>query len=140
MDMSYFDGSGNKSFRIAVSSLKLVFRILILVLIIMLIVFGAKKLYALGYEAFSAKPAAESMDKGISRTVVITGNMSVKDIGRLLIDEGLIDESVEAFIIQAHVYGYADSIVPVPYVLNSSMSVSEMLEFMSQPEEDEEEE
>ena len=38
MDMSYFDGSGNKSFRIAVSSLKLVFRILILILIILLIV------------------------------------------------------------------------------------------------------
>lgn len=138
MDMSYFDGSNNKSYRMAVSGLKLVFRILLMVLIIVLIIFGARKLYALGYEAFSARPVAESPDEGENITVVITKDMSVREIGELLIEEGLIDESIEAFLIQANVYGYAHSIVPKPYVLNTSMSVSEMLEFMSRTEEDEE--
>lgn len=140
MDTSYFDGNRNKGYQIALSGLRIVFRILILVLIVVLIFFGAKKIYALGYESFSAKPVADSEDKGENKTIVITKDMSVREIGELLIEEGLIDESVEAFIIQANVYGYAHSIVPKPYVLNTAMSVSEMLEFMSQPEEDEEEE
>ena len=139
MDTSYFDGKQNKGYRIALSGLRIVIRILILVLIVVLIYFGAKKLFALGYEAFSAKPVAESADRGENKTVVITKNMSIREIGELLIEEGLIDESIEAFIIQANVYGYAHSIVPKPYVLNTSMTVSEMLEFMSQTEEDEEE-
>lgn len=139
MDMSYFDDNRNKGYKIALTGLKLAFRILVLILIVLLIIFGAKKIYALGYEAFSAKPIAESQDQGENIAVAISDEMSVKEIGEELIKAGLIDESPSAFVIQAYVYGYAHSIVPGVYVMNTSMTVSEMLDFMSQTEEDEEE-
>ena len=64
MDMSYYDDNRKKGYRIAVSGLKLVIRILLLILIVVLIVIGGRKLYALGYEAFSARPIAENAAEG----------------------------------------------------------------------------
>ncbi len=140
MDMSYFDRSRRgKGVRIALTGMGIAIRILLLVLIIFAIVFFARKIYDLGYEAFSAKPAA-SQDEGTNIAIVVTKKMTLRDIAKQMIDAGLIDESEEAFIIQANVYGYADSIVPGAHVLNTSMTVEEMLAAMSPSEEEEEEE
>lgn len=137
MDMSYFDKE-NKGYRIALSGLKIVFRVLVLVCAVIAIIFVAQKIYDLGYEAFSVRPVAESESEGRDVTVVITKKMTLREIGALLNDKGLIDESEEAFLLQAYTYGYANAIIPGPYVLNTSMTVEEMLSILSTPEEEEE--
>ena len=136
MNMSFFDHNGNKGMQIALAFVRWGLRILLIVLIIMGIVYVSKKLYALGYETFSVRPVAESAEEGKDVTVVITKKMTMKDVGALLIEAGLIEESEEAFLIQAKVYGYEDKLIPGPYVLNTSMSVDEMLEIMSTPKEE----
>lgn len=139
MRMSEFDHEENKGLHLAFAFIRLALRILLIVLVIIGIIYFSRKFYSLGYETFSAKPLAESEEEGRDVTVVITKSMSLKDIGKLLNDAGLIDESEEAFEIQARVYGFADSMIPGPYVLNTSMTVEEMMEFMSTPKEETEE-
>ena len=139
MRMSEFDHDENKGLRMAFGFIGLALRILLIVLIVMGIIYFSRKFYSLGYETFSVKPLAETAEEGKDVTVVITKSMSLKDIWSLLNEAGLIDESEEAFEIQARAYGYADSLIPGPYVLNTSMTVEEMLEFMSTPKEETEE-
>lgn len=126
----------NRGFQIALAFVKLFLRILVLVLVVMAVIYVGKKIYALGYEAFSAKPPAITEGESRDVTVVITKDMELKDIAELLNENGLIRESEEAFLIQANAYGYADKIVPGPYVLNTSMTVEELLEAMSPSEEE----
>ncbi len=140
MDMSYFDHDQNKGLKIAITSLKTIVRILVLIFVVLAIIYIARKVYNLGYESFAAKPVAENEEEAEEVTVVITKNMTLREIADLLNEKGLIDESEEAFVIQANAYGYAKTINPGPYVLNTSMTVEEMLEFMSRTEEEEEEE
>ena len=137
MEMPYPESNKNKGYKIALASVKLFLRILVLVLVVLAIIYFAKKLYSLGYEAFSAKPAADSEAEAKDVTVVITKDMELSDIAALLNENGLINESEEAFLIQARAYGYADSIIPGPYVLNTSMTVEQMLAAMSATEEEE---
>lgn len=134
-----FDSDEKSGYRFALAGVKLFLRLLILVFAVLAIIYVGKKLYALGYEAFSAKPAAENESESTEVTVVITKNMELKDIADLLNEKGLIDESEEAFLIQANAYGYADSIVPGPYVLNTSMTVEEILSTLSPVEEEDDE-
>lgn len=141
MDGSFYENENkDKGFRIAITSLKTVVRILIMIFIVLAIIYAARRIYKLGYEAFSVRPVAENADEGKDVTVVIKRNMSLREIAELLNENGLIDESEIAFVIQANAYGYAKTIKPGPYVLNTSMSVQEMLEFMSKTDEEEEEE
>lgn len=133
-----YDNEENKGYRFALAGVKLFLRLLVLVLVIFAVAYVGKKLYALGYEAFSAKPAAENESESTEVTVVITKNMELKDIAALLNEKGLIRESEEAFLIQARAYGYAE-IVPGPYVLNTSMTVEQILTAMSPSEEEDDE-
>ena len=139
MAMPFYENQKNRGYRTALAGVKLFVRILVLILIIIAVIYAAKKIYALGYEAFSAVPAAKTESEAKDVTVVVTRNMELADIYTLLSENGLIDESKEAFEVQARVYGYAKSIVPGPYVLNTSMTVEEILAAMSPSEEEDDE-
>ena len=140
MDGPLMENEKDKGFRIAMTSLGTVVRILILIFVILAIIYAARRIYNLGYDTFSVKPVAGNPEEGENVTIVVKRNMSLRELAELLNENGLIDESEESFIIQANAYGYAKTIKPGPYVLNTSMSVQDMLEFMSKTEEEEEEE
>ncbi len=121
---------GNKGYTRAINALMAVVRLLVYVLIIVLLIFGGRKVYDLGYEAFSTQTPNPGKEVKEVR-ITISKELSISDIGGKLKDAGLIDESVAAFVIQAYAYGYARDILPGTYVLNTSMTVEEMLIAMS---------
>ena len=120
----------NRSYTKAINALTAMVRLLAYVLIVVLVIFGGRKVYELGYEAFSTQTVDPWKEVKEVR-ITISKELSVSDIGNKLKDAGLIDESVAAFVIQAYAYGYARDILPGTYVLNTSMTVEEMLIVMS---------
>ena len=120
----------NRSYTKAINALTVMVRLLAYVLIVVLVIFGGRKVYELGYEAFSTQTVDPWKEVKEVR-ITISKELSVSDIGNKLKDAGLIDESVAAFVIQAYAYGYARDILPGTYVLNTSMTVEEMLIVMS---------
>ena len=120
----------NRSYTKAINALTAMVRLLAYVLIVVLVIFGGRKVYELGSEAFSTQTVDPWKEVKEVR-ITISKELSVSDIGNKLKDAGLIDESVAAFVIQAYAYGYANDILPGTYVLNTSMTVEEMLIVMS---------
>ncbi len=110
--------------------------ILVIVLVVLFVVFLSQRAYSLGYETVSYKPTV-SESEAVTKTVTITEDMSASDIGHLLIDEGLIDESIEAFLMQDTLSGLHGEYVPGTYELDSSMSVNDILQIICTPPEDE---
>ncbi len=101
-------------------------KVLIAVLIVVIVIFLAKTAYSLGYEVSSYEPEQNENAEDIA--VLITADMSVEDVGKLLIEKGVINESLQAFLIQESLSEYHDQIVPKAYLLNSNMTVDEILE------------
>lgn len=124
------DNQESKGYVIAMTGLKAVIRILLLVLVALFVIAAARKVYHIGYEAFSTKAVSKDADDAIKATVSITRDMSVSDIANKLNELGLIKMSEEAFRIEAAAYGYKD-FIPGHYQLNSSMSPDEMMEIMT---------
>ena len=110
--------------------------VLAAILVIFLIIFLAQRAYSLGYETASYKPVdSESQAREI--TVTINSQMSASDIGKMLIEEGLVDESLPAFLLQDILSGLHGEYVPGTYTLNTSQSVDEILQVICTPPEDE---
>ena len=75
-------------YRLALGGIKGVVRILVIIALIMILVYLGKQAYSLGYEIFDEK-AVDSGD-GRAVTVTITDDMSVRQIGKLLISNGTL--------------------------------------------------
>ena len=136
--MSRFENKHSRSYNLAVSGAKYLVRILLIVVFAVLIIVAGRKLYSIGYEAFSTGAVDEK--DGVDVTVKIDADMTPVQLAERLRSSGLITESNGAFILQEYIYGYNNKIIPGEYVLNTTMTVDEMLEIMSTPAEEEEQE
>lgn len=116
-------------YRIILAGIQGILRILVYILLAVLLVYLGKQAYSIGYQVVDTSPVAK--ENGVDITVVITDDMSVMDIGKLLRDWGLIDEDPISFLIQETVSEYHNKILPGTYVLNTGMTIDKMLETMS---------
>lgn len=92
-------------------------------------------MYNYGFRIF----AEEAVDRkpGIDVNVAIVEGKSVKEIGKLLEEKGLI-KSGSLFVWQVKFSEYADDLKPGQYTLNTSMTPYEMMAVMSAEEEEDE--
>ncbi len=119
----------DRGYRMVLTGFQGVIHILIYILIAVILILLGKQAYTIGYQVVSTEPVAE--ENGVDVTVTITDDMSVLDIGELLDDWGLIDEEPISFAIQEALSEYHNMLLPGTYVLNTGMTVDEMLEIMS---------
>ncbi len=116
-------------YRIVLIGFQGMIRILVYILAAVTLVLLGKKSYTIGYQVVSTAPMVK--ENGVDVTVTVTDDMSVMEIGRLLRDWGLIDEEPVSFWIQETLSEYHNRILPGTYVLNTGMTVDEMLKTMS---------
>ncbi len=111
-------------------------KILFAILLVVVVIFLAGRACALGYEVTSYKPLTTS-DSVLDQEIEITSDMSIEDVGRLLIDKEIINESLNAFLIQEQFSDYHDQFIPGTYTLNPSMTIDEILKTISTDPEEE---
>ena len=111
-------------YRAALTGAKGTVRLLIYVCVILVIILAAKTSYQFGHDVFAEEPVA-SRGKGKEVTVQVRSGMEAKELGELLKDNGLIDESLLVF--EVHYGGIKDG----SYVLNTAQTVDEMLEILA---------
>ena len=102
------------------------------IMVILLIVFGAVKICAVGYD-FAYRVFTEpaiSKQPGTYILVDVTDKMSEKEIGQLLEDKGLVKDG-NLFYLQLKLSAYSKKLVPGIYTLNTSMTAKEMMVVMA---------
>lgn len=126
--------SDSLGYRVALTGVKGILRILIYICLIVFMIYFGQRAYALGREVFHQVP----VDTGEGRkvTVTVTDSMSVYDIGRMLRAEGLLDESATAFWVQEFISGYHNQLLPGTYTLRTSMTADDMIPILAQDAED----
>ena len=117
-------------YRAALTGAKGTVRLLIYVCVILVIILAAKTSYQFGHDVFAEEPVA-SRGKGKEVTVQVRSGMEAKELGELLKDNGLIDESLLVFEAQYRLSGYYGGIKDGSYVLNTAQTVDEMLEILA---------
>lgn len=117
-------------YRAALTGAKGTVRLLIYVCVILVIILAAKTSYQFGHDVFAEEPVA-SRGKGKEVTVQVRSGMEAKELGELLKDNGLIDESLLVFEVQYRLSGYYGGIKDGSYVLNTAQTVDEMLEILA---------
>ena len=138
MPVPEYDPNQTKGYRMFLSGIKGVIRILILVCLVVLTIFLVRWAYRIGYDTTGTTPL-DKPENAVRTMVIITEDMSVKDIADLLKTRQLIDEDSYAFVLQEFLSEQHDEIVPGTYVLDSSMTVQEMLRVMARADEEEKE-
>ena len=120
--------STGRGYRIAVSGMKNLIKILILIVIVIALILLSRRAYRLGYQVFYQQP----VDQGEGRevTINITADMSVTDIGEMLKNAGLLEEEPVVFRLQELFSDYHNKINPGTYTLRTSMTADEMLRVM----------
>lgn len=121
----------------AVLRTKKIIKLLICIFVIAVILLLGKTAYSLGYDVFNQKAMDTEMNaREVSLT--ITEGMSVYEVGKLLEKKKLIEKPF-VFVIQEKLSDYKGKIKPGTYVLNSAQTVDDILEVLSQGNEEEEE-
>ncbi|MBR2189239.1 MAG: aminodeoxychorismate lyase [Eubacterium sp.] len=123
------EASTGRGYRIAVSGMKTLIKILLIVCIAIALILLSRRAYRLGYQVFYQQP----VDKGDGReiTINITADMSVTDIGEMLKNAGLLEEEPVVFRLQELLSDYHNKIVPGTYTLRTGMTADEMLRVIS---------
>lgn len=104
--------------------------------VVALVVIGYKctsYCYEFGYKIFADE--AKDPSPGIVKTVAIVDGKSEKEIGEILKDKGLIDNSL-LFAFQVKFSEHADELKPGVYELSTAMTPYEMIEVMAQADSD----
>lgn len=117
-----------KARQISVAILGMLLKVLVAMVVIVVVYKGAVIAYDYGYRIFQEPPMTES--PGIDIQVDITMGKSARDIGRVLEENGLIRDA-NLFYIQNMLSHYKDELKAGSYVLNTSMTMEEMMEIMS---------
>lgn len=105
-----------------------VLKVVVAALVIAIVYKGAAIAYDYGYRIFNEGPVAES--PGTDVTVEITVGKTPLQIGEILQTKGLIRDA-KLFYIQNLLSQYKDRMKPGEYVLNTSMTMQEMMGVMS---------
>lgn len=110
-----------------------ILKVAVAVAAVVIIYKGAVIAYDYGYRVFKEEPVSEA--PGIDINVEITAGKGTVQIGEILESKGLIRDA-KLFYIQNLLSHYKDKLKPGAYVLNTSMTMEEMMEIMSaEPEE-----
>ncbi len=101
-------------------------------LIVIVVVYAAKQLAAVGYDfgyRMFTEPAVSS-GEGREVPILIQDGMEDKEIAELLEQKGLIRDS-KLFYLQMKVYDYSGKLIPGVYTLNTNMEPKELMIAMS---------
>lgn len=108
--------------------LSTVFKITIIAVIILGVYNLSMKAYAFGYDIFYETSVSEG--SGAMTTVTIVEGKSVKEIGKILEEKGLI-KSATLFYVQEIFSPYQGDLKPGVYELSTSMTPQEMMAVMA---------
>lgn len=111
-----------------------ILKIAVVIIVVFYVYKAAAVAYDYGYRIFAEEPISE--EPGYDVTIAITSDKDTKDIGELLESRGLIRDS-KLFLLQELLSENHGKIKEGTYTLNTSMTVSEMLEIMAGEEETE---
>jgi len=120
--------------RISLAVISISGRLVFYALVAVLLVLGARKGYEFGHSIFFA-PAMEEKP-GTEKSLTLDGDESVTEVGKLLLNAGLIRDD-KAFTIQATCYEY--EVKEGTFHLNTALSSKEIIGILNEePKEDEE--
>ncbi|MGN0342881.1 MAG: endolytic transglycosylase MltG [Roseburia sp.] len=122
--------------KVVMRIVRICFSTLLVVLIAYVMIRAGVYAYDMGYRLYTEEPVA-SEGYGQDVALQITADMSAKDIGSILEARGLVRDG-NLFAMQLTLSSYKDKLVPGVYTLNTSMTAEEMMQVMSQAEEEEE--
>lgn len=112
--------------RISLAVISFVVKLVFYALVVMLLIIGARQSYAFGHSIFYA-PAMEEAP-GTAKTVTLTGDESVHEVGKLLKEAGLIRDDL-AFTVQAFCYEY--KVKAGTYELNTASSSKDLINILA---------
>ncbi|MBD5531411.1 MAG: endolytic transglycosylase MltG [Lachnospiraceae bacterium] len=107
----------------------LVIKVAVMVLVVFFIYRLALSAYTFGYRIFAEEPMTQG--EGVTVSVAVTEEDDVRSLGQKLYDKGLI-RSTRLFYFQELLSNYHGIEQPGVYELNTSMTVEEMLEKISE--------
>lgn len=114
-----------------------ILRLAIVILVIVGIYRVGEYSYAYCYSIVSDAAVDEAPGRDVG--VNLTGDMSSREVARLLEKKGLVEDA-KIFQLQLKVNDYEDALKPGNYVLNTSMTPKEMMKIMAGEAEEEEKE
>lgn len=114
-----------------------IIKVIIIALAVSYIIKGVSAAYDFGYRVFADEPV--SLSNGRTITVGIAESAKVKDIGVMLQEKGLIEDS-KLFVVQELLSEYHGMIKPGIYDLSTDMKTADMLRIMSAESEENEDE
>lgn len=117
-----------KANQIIGATIELVVKVVVFVAIVMFIVNASVRAYDYGYRVFAEEPVSAGEGRTIS--VIVEDGDSVKDIGEMLQEKGLIRDA-NLFVVQELLSEQHGKIQPGIYDLNTSMTSEEMLAVMA---------
>ena len=119
------------------STVELIIKVVALIFIASYIFKAATAAYDYGYRIFTEAPV--SLGEGRVISVIVEEPVSVKDVGQMLEERGLIRDA-NLFVIQELLSEDHGKLQPGVYDLSTSMTAQEMMAVMAAdaPEEDEE--
>lgn len=104
-----------------------ILKVVIAAVVIIFVYKGAVAAYDFGFQVFADIPVSEG--EGRTVNVIISDKQSVKDVGKLLEEKGLI-RNAKAFVIQEKFSDNKNGIQPGTYELNTAMNVEEILDIL----------
>ncbi len=102
----------------------------VIIILVLFFISLAKRGYETGYSIFN-QTAVDETGLGHEVTVEITQGMSVKEIGKLLKKEGLIQDDT-IFAAQEYFSSYHGELMPGTYTLSTEMTPDEMMAIMAE--------
>lgn len=121
----------NEINKISLAVISISTKVVVYVLLIALLVVGARKGYEFGYSIFYA-PAMEA-EPGRDKLIVLYGDESILEVGERLENIGLIRDA-KAFAVQAYCYEY--EVKKGEYWLNTSLSSKEIINLLGEETEE----
>lgn len=120
--------------QIVMAVLGTIFKVAVTIMVVVVVYKAALMAYDYGYRIFQETPVSAA--PGLDIQVEITVGKSPLQIGEVLEQRGLIRDA-RLFYIQYLLSKYKDKLQPGSYVLNTSMTMEEMMAVMSvEPPED----
>ena len=110
------------------ATVELIIKVMVFAAIIMFVLNTSVKAYDYGYRVFAEEPV--SVGEGRTISVIVEKADSVKDIGQMLQEKGLIRDA-SLFTVQELLSEHHGKIRPGIYDLNTSMTSQEMLAVMA---------
>lgn len=102
----------------------------VIIILVLFFISLARRGYETGYSIFN-QTAVDEAGQGHEVTVEITQGMSVKEIGKLLKKEGLIQDDT-IFAAQEYFSSYHGEMMPGTYTLSTEMTPDEMMATMAE--------